>query len=130
VWCEFSIEKAFRHAPATGLRASEVELTDIDRDRMLIRVEQGKGKQIAIATLPAIAAMMTPSEPVCSATIPPPLRRRYVITTGWPLSAVALGRRLCAESGRSVRQTSTQGTLSRIQGRLVDQMRNIRLSEA
>src|SRR5437762_4220125 len=47
--------------------------------------------QIAIATLPAIAAMMTRSEPECSATIPPPLRRRYVITTGWPLSAVALG---------------------------------------
>jgi hypothetical protein len=35
--------------------------------------------------------MMTRSEPECSATIPPPLRRRYVITTGWPLSAVALG---------------------------------------
>src|SRR5205823_10940017 len=32
--------------------------------------------QIAIATLPAIAAMMTRSEPECSATIPPPLRRR------------------------------------------------------
>src|SRR5580704_14353868 len=47
--------------------------------------------QIAIATLPAIAAMMTRSEPECSATIPPPLRRRYVINTGWPLSAVALG---------------------------------------
>ena len=33
---------------ATGLRASEVislKLTDIDRDRMLIRVEQGKGKK-------------------------------------------------------------------------------------
>jgi site-specific recombinase XerD len=33
-------------AYATGLRASEVvslKLTDIDRDRMLIRVEQGKG---------------------------------------------------------------------------------------
>src|SRR5262249_16676192 len=32
----------------TGLRASEVvslRLTDIDRDRMLIRVEQGKGKK-------------------------------------------------------------------------------------
>jgi hypothetical protein len=47
--------------------------------------------QIAIATLPVIAAMMTRSEPECSATIPPPLRRRYVITTGWPLSAVTLG---------------------------------------
>jgi len=35
--------------------------------------------------------MMTRSEPECSATIPPPLRRRYVIITGWPLSAVALG---------------------------------------
>jgi len=35
-------------AYATGLRASEVvslKLTDIDRDRMLIRVEQGKGKK-------------------------------------------------------------------------------------
>src|SRR5262245_32458076 len=35
-------------AYATGLRASEVvslKLTDIDRDRMLIRVEQGKGKE-------------------------------------------------------------------------------------
>jgi site-specific recombinase XerD len=34
-------------AYATGLRASEVvslKLTDIDRDRMVIRVEQGKGK--------------------------------------------------------------------------------------
>src|ERR1700758_964328 len=30
--------------------------------------------QIAIATLPAIAAMMTRSEPECSATIQPPLR--------------------------------------------------------
>src|SRR5260221_9498596 len=33
---------------ATGLRASEVislKLTDIDRDRMVIRVEQGKGKK-------------------------------------------------------------------------------------
>jgi hypothetical protein len=47
--------------------------------------------QIAIATLPAIAAMMTRSEPECSATILPPLRRRYVITRGWPLSEVALG---------------------------------------
>jgi hypothetical protein len=35
--------------------------------------------------------MMTRSEPECSATIPPPLRRRYVIITGWPLLAVALG---------------------------------------
>src|SRR5207248_6910445 len=35
-------------AYATGLRASEVvplKLTDIDRDRMVIRVEQGKGKK-------------------------------------------------------------------------------------
>src|SRR6516164_8091451 len=35
-------------AYATGLRSSEVvslKLTDIDRDRMLIRVEQGKGKK-------------------------------------------------------------------------------------
>jgi len=35
-------------AYATGLRASEVvslKLTDIDRDRMLVRVEQGKGKK-------------------------------------------------------------------------------------
>jgi integrase/recombinase XerD len=35
-------------AYATGLRASEVvslKLTDIDRDRMIIRVEQGKGKK-------------------------------------------------------------------------------------
>src|ERR1700757_1021599 len=35
-------------APATGLRASEVvslKLTDIDSDRMVIRVEQGKGKK-------------------------------------------------------------------------------------
>src|SRR5215831_12198470 len=35
-------------AYATGLRASEavsLKLTDIDRDRMLIRVEQGKGKK-------------------------------------------------------------------------------------
>src|SRR5207248_1814156 len=35
-------------AYATGLRASEVvslKLIDIDRDRMLIRVEQGKGKK-------------------------------------------------------------------------------------
>src|SRR6516165_12710992 len=35
-------------AYATGLRASEVvslKLTDIDRNRMLIRVEQGKGKK-------------------------------------------------------------------------------------
>jgi hypothetical protein len=52
--------------------------------------------QIAIATLPAIAAMMTRSEPECSATMPPPLRRRYVIATCWPLSAVALGVSLCA----------------------------------
>jgi hypothetical protein len=47
--------------------------------------------QIAIAILPAIAAMMTRSEPECSAAIPPPLRRRYVIPAGWPLSAVVLG---------------------------------------
>jgi site-specific recombinase XerD len=35
-------------AYATGLRASEVvslKLTDIDRERMVIRVEQGKGKK-------------------------------------------------------------------------------------
>ena len=35
-------------AYATGLRASEIvslKLTDIDRDRMLLRVEQGKGKK-------------------------------------------------------------------------------------
>src|SRR5437762_13830744 len=49
--------------------------------------------QIAIATLPAIAAMMTRSEPECSATIPPPLRRRYVITTCWSLLGVAFARR-------------------------------------
>src|ERR1700741_4537396 len=47
--------------------------------------------QIAIATLPAIAAMMTRSEPECSATIPPPPRRPYLITTGRPLPAIALG---------------------------------------
>ena len=40
-------------AYATGLRASEVvslKLTDIDRDRMLIRVEQGKGGARRIGT--------------------------------------------------------------------------------
>ena len=45
-------------------------------------MQQGRAApnlQIAIATLPAIAAMMTRSEPECSATVPPPLRRRYVI---------------------------------------------------
>jgi site-specific recombinase XerD len=38
---------------ATGLRRSEVvslRLTDIDSDRMLIRVEQGKGKKIAMSS--------------------------------------------------------------------------------
>jgi site-specific recombinase XerC len=38
-------------AYATGLRASEVvslKLTDIDRDRMVIRVEQGKGKNTTL----------------------------------------------------------------------------------
>src|SRR4051794_18763195 len=44
--------------------------------------------QIAIATLPAIAAMMTRSEPECSATIPPPLPP---LCYEHELSAVALG---------------------------------------
>jgi hypothetical protein len=47
--------------------------------------------QIAIATLPAIAAMMTRSEPECAATIPPPLRRRYVITRAGRCQRAALG---------------------------------------
>jgi integrase/recombinase XerD len=40
-------------AYATGLRASEVvslKLTDIDRDHMVIRVEQGKGKKIGMSS--------------------------------------------------------------------------------
>ena len=44
-------------AYATGQRASEVvslKLTDIDRDRMLIRVEQGKGKKDRYAILSPI----------------------------------------------------------------------------
>src|SRR5215472_6130535 len=47
--------------------------------------------QIAIATLPAIAAMMTRSEPECSATIPPPLRRRYDSDPSRPHSGVGRG---------------------------------------
>ena len=35
---------------------------------------------------------MTRSEPECSATIPPPLRRRYVITTCWSLLGCRLLR--------------------------------------
>src|SRR5262249_48455171 len=64
--------------------------------------------QIAIATLPAIAAMMPRTEPDFSATPPPPLRRRYVITTDWPLSAVALGCRSC---GALLRRLSDAGPL-------------------
>jgi integrase/recombinase XerD len=44
-------------AYATGLRSSEVvslKLTDIDRDRMVIRVEQGKGKKDRYAILSPI----------------------------------------------------------------------------
>src|SRR5215472_5963670 len=47
--------------------------------------------QIAIATLPAIAAMMTRSEPECSATIPPPLRRRYESDPSRPHSGIGRG---------------------------------------
>src|SRR5215471_2447834 len=47
--------------------------------------------QIAIATLPAIAAMMTRSEPECSATIPPPLRRRYDSDPSRPHSGIGRG---------------------------------------
>src|SRR5215469_14973875 len=49
--------------------------------------------QIAIATLPAIAAMMTRSEPECSATIPPPLRRRYGVDAGLIVCRLSAGGR-------------------------------------
>jgi integrase/recombinase XerD len=53
-------------AYATGLRASEVvslKLTDIDRDRMLIRVEQGKGKKDRYVILSPILGWMSAGQP-------------------------------------------------------------------
>src|SRR5580658_10013983 len=53
--------------------------------------------QIAIATLPAIAAMMTRSEPECSATIAPPLRRPCYHYGLDVVGGRSWGRRLCAD---------------------------------